>query len=115
MRLRTKIMPFIFGLSSLIPAQAQKTLNPTHTKAIVETVAQDTVKIGNKVSKDISLRTFQFLNGNNLTAVGAGFGKNKGRVYAYATPLAGYDFANKKPWIGGMGFIDKRYANNKKY
>ena len=114
MRLRTKIMPFIFGLSSLIPAQAQKTLNPTHTKAIVETVAQDTVKIGNKVSKDISLRTFQFLNGNNLTAVGAGFGKNKGRVYAYATPLAGYDFANKKPWIGGMGFIDKRYANNKK-
>ncbi len=114
MNIRTKIMPFIFSLSALIPAQAQKTYKALPQKPLVETVVQDTVKIGNKVSKDVSLRTFQFLNGNNLTGVGAGFGINKGKVSAYATPLAGYDFANKKPWIGGMGFIDRRYTNNNK-
>ena len=63
MRLRTKIMPFIFGLSSLIPAQAQKTITTLPQRVLVETVAQDTVKLGSKVSKDVSLRTFQFLNG----------------------------------------------------
>ena len=113
MNIRTKMVSCLFGLSALIPAQAQKAertlLQP---KQLIETVAKDTVKISSKVSKDISLRTFQFLNGNNLTGVGAGFGKNKGKLSAYATPLAGYDFANKKSWIGGFGFLDRRYTNN---
>lgn len=114
MNIKTKFIAFLFGLSSFVPAQAQKAVRILPQKPLLEVVTQDTVKISNKVSKDISLRTFQFLNGNNLTAVGAGFGKNKGKLSAYISPLAGYDFANKKPWVGAFGFLDRRYTNNGK-
>lgn len=114
MHIRTKLISCMFGLSSLAPAHAQKAINLLPQKPVTETLAKDTVKISNKISKDISLRTFQFLNGNNLTGLGAGIGKNKGKLSAYITPLAGYDFANKKPWIGGMGFLDRRYTNSNK-
>lgn len=114
MNLRTNIISCMFGLSAIIPAHAQKTVKIAPQKSISETVAHDTVKLGNKISKDISLRTFQFLNGNNLTGSGFGFGKNKGKLSAYITPLIGYDFANKKPWIGAFGFLDRRYKSNNK-
>ncbi len=114
MSLRTKIIPCLVGLSAVIPAKAQKVARALPQKPVVETVVKDTIEVGSQISKDISLRTFQFLNGNNLTGFGAGVGKNKGKVSAYATPLAGYDFANKRPWIGGMGFIDRRYTLNDK-
>ena len=114
MNVRTKMISCIFGLSALMPAYAQKTMKNANVKPLVEVAAKDTVEIGNKVSKDISLRTFQFLNGNNLTGVGYGFGKNKGKWSAYVTPLAGYDFANKKAWLGAFGFLDRRYTKNNK-
>lgn len=113
MRIRAKIIPVIFGLSTLTTS-AQKAVKMLPQKHLIETVAQDTVQIGNKVSKDISLRTFQFLNGNNLTGVGAGFGKTKEKLSAYITPLVGYNFANKKPWIGAFGFLERRYTKNNK-
>ena len=114
MNLRTTLLSCVFSLPTIAPAQAQKSIKALPQKQLVETVAKDTVKISNKVSKDISFRTFQFLNGNNLTGLGAGFGKNKGKLSAYVTPLAGYDFANKQPWFGGMGFFDRRYTSNNK-
>lgn len=114
MDLRTNVISCMFGLSALIPAHAQKTVQVMSKKPVIETVAKDTVKTSNKLSKDISLRTFQFLNGNNLTGSGFGFGKNKGKLSAYITPLIGYDFANKKSWLGAFGFLDRRYKNSNK-
>ena len=60
---------------------------------------------------DVSLRTFQFINGNNLTAFGAGFTKNYKKTTAFISPLVGYDFANKKPWVGAFGFVDRKYKD----
>ena len=115
MNIRTKIVSCIFGLSAIMPAQAQKAERVvTRTTPVIEAVAHDTVQIGNKISTDISLRTFQFLNGNNLTGVGAGIGKSKGKLSAYITPLGGYDFANTQPWIGALGILDLKYKNNNK-
>ncbi len=114
MNIKTKFIACLFGLSSFIPAHTQKAVRSLPQKPLLEVATRDTVKISNKVSKDISLRTFQFLNGNNLTAVGTGFGKNKKKLSAYISPLAGYDFANKKPWIGAFGFLDRTYTNNGK-
>ena len=114
MNIKTKFITCLFGISSLAPSQAQKAARILPQKPLTEVITQDTVKTKNKVSKDISLRTFQFLNGNNLTGLGAGIGKNKGKMSAYITPLIGYDFANKKPWIGAFGFLDRRYVNNVK-
>jgi len=114
MNIKTTLLSCLFGLSSFVPVQAQKAVKMLPQKPLTEVITKDTVKISSKVSKDISLRTFQFLNGNNLTAVGTGFGKNKGKLSAYISPLAGYDSANKKPWIGAFGFLDRRYTNNAK-
>lgn len=112
MNIRAKIMPLVFGLSVLAPAHAQKAVKVLPQKPLIETVVQDSVKIGNNISNDVSLRTFQFLNGNNLTAIGTGIGTSKGKLTAYISPLAGYDFGNKKPWIGAFGFLDRRYKKN---
>ena len=112
MNIRPKIFSTIVGLSAVIPAKAQKVAEAVTPVAKIERAAQDTVQISNKVTKDISLRTFQFLNGNNLTGMGAGIGTSYNKSNLYITPLAGYDFASKQPWIGGMGFIDRRYKNN---
>lgn len=112
MNIRNKFITVMFGLLSVVPTKAQKTAEVVLHAPIVERVTEDTVKVKNKISKDISLRTFQFLNGNNLTAFGFGFGKNGKRTSAYISPLAGQDFANKKPWIGAFGFLDRSYSKN---
>ena len=112
MNIRTRIASAMVGAASFIPAGAQTTPEVVSHTPIVKGVVKDTVEIKNKISKDVSLRTFQFLNGNNLTALGAGFGKNyKKKTTAYIAPLAGYDSSNKQPWVGAFGFIDKRYSN----
>lgn len=113
MSLRTKAITGLVGLSVLIPAKAQKTARIITEKPIVENVIKDTAKVKNKVTKDISLRTFQTLNGNNLTAIGTGFGKNYEKTSLYATPLFGYDFANGQPFLGGFASMDRRYSRDK--
>ena len=114
MNIKTKLITGMIGLSAFIPAKAQRTVNAVQNLPIVENIAKDSIKVKNKVSKDVSLRTFQFFNGNNLTAVGAGFGKNGKKTAAYATPLVGYDFGNKQPMLGAFGFIDRKYTDNPK-
>jgi len=112
MNMRTRLIAGIIGLSTFPFANAQKTMNAVKQTPVIENAVNDSVKIKNKIATDVSLRTFQFFNGNNLTAVGAGFGKNGKKTAAYATPLVGYDFGNKQPMLGAFGFIDRKYTSN---
>ena len=60
MNIRNKFIAVMFGLLSVVPTKAQKTAEVVSHAPIVERVVEDTVKVKNKISKDISLRTFQF-------------------------------------------------------
>ena len=71
--------------------------------------------MGNPVSLDITARTFQFFNGNNLSGVSFGVGKNTPKTSYYGTLLVGNDFGNKQPCAVGLGFIERKYnTDNKK-
>ena len=65
------------------------------------------------LNKDITLRTFQFLNGNNTSGVSFGIGKKTKQTSYYGACLVGNDFATKQPCVVALGSIEKKYKPDK--
>lgn len=76
----------------------------------VSDAAQDTNKDDSRtINFDAGIRTFQFMNGSNMSAVSAGVSKSWDNLTGYFTVLGGYNFADKLPLLGTMGFFDYKY------
>lgn len=58
---------------------------------------QSTTNIGT------TLRSFQFLNGSNMTGVSLDINKNTGRTNYFEAGLVGYDFGNKQQCVVALG------------
>ena len=78
-----------------------------------ENIAVDSTEINNKTTSpasfDVAARTFQFMDGSNLSCVSTGVGKNWDNLAGYFTVMGGYNFANKLPSFLTMGYLDYRY------
>lgn len=72
-------------------------------------------KIQSTTTLGTTLRTFQFLNGNNLTGVSLDVNKNTGKTNYFGAGFAGYDFAGKQPCVVALGSVERKYQskNNK--
>lgn len=110
---RVKALPIIavwaLGTSALCSAQTKNvSINP------VEHVLQNNKSNAQKsktktLDFDAALRTFQFMDGSNMSCASAGISKSWDNLFGYFTFLGGYNFANKLPLVGTMGFFDYTY------
>lgn len=113
MKIRAKLATTLIGLSTLIPARAQKAIEVIPKTPVIETVAASAAGVGNNLTKDVSARTLQFLDGTNLSALGVGLKKKYTKSSLYSAFLAGYDSGNKRPWCCGYASFDNKYADLK--
>ncbi len=111
---RTKAIPMIaalaLGTGAICNAHAQNGIKEDEAKVI--TVNDSTEMQSDKektVSWDVAARTFQFMDGSNLSCVSTGVSKNWKDLSGYFTVMGGYNFANKLPMVGTMGFFDYKY------
>ena len=72
-------------------------------------------------SWDVAARTFQFLDGANMSGISAGISKNwenllgaDDNLSAYCMAMAGYNFGSKLPTGVAMGYFDYKYPNQNK-
>lgn len=69
----------------------------------------------NNVNYNVLLRTFQFLNGNNITGASFAAGKQTSKTSYYGSCVLGYDFGNQQSCGVVLGSVEKKYnTGNKK-
>ena len=113
MKVRTKLATTLIGLSTLIPAKAQKAVDVIPKGPVIEAIAASAASAGGSLTKDVSARTLQFLDGTNLSALGVGLKKKYTKSSLYSAFIAGYDSGNKRPWCCGYASLDNKYADIK--
>ena len=111
---KAKAIPIITTLATgtgmVCNAQAQNNIQNNQFENItVNDSTQKSDKKANPVSFDVAARTFQFMDGSNMSCVSTGVGKNWDNLAAYFTVMGGYNFANKLPSFLTMGYLDYRY------
>ncbi|MBO7672348.1 hypothetical protein J6S88_02950 [bacterium] len=60
-------------------------------------------------NKFTGMHSIQFLNGNNISGVKLGIGKNTPEASYSAMGLGGYDFGSKQPCMAALGSVEKKY------
>ena len=103
------VATLVAGTGMVCNAQNQNNIN---NKSEDITVNDSTEMVDEKekaVDFDVAARTFQFLDGSNMSCISTGIGKNWDNLSGYFTVMGGYNFANKLPMVGTMGYFDYRY------
>lgn len=107
-----KAIPIVAALALGTGAVCSAQNNNSNENTVEVKVSDDTIQ-DNKDSKtlnfDVAARTFQFMDGSNMSCVSTGVSKNWDNLSGYFTVFGGYSSADKLPLLGTMGFLEYSY------
>lgn len=69
-------------------------------------------KVQSNINIGVTARTFQFLNGNNLTGLSLDVTKQTPKTSYFGACFAGNDFGNKQPCAVLLGSVEGKYNNS---
>ena len=111
---KTTVLPMVaalaLGTGAVCNAQTQNNIQNNQFENIA--VNDSTQKSNEKtkmVNFDVAARTFQFMDGSNMSCISTGVSKNWDNLAGYFTVMGGYNFTNKLPSFLTMGYLDYRY------
>jgi len=110
--------PVIAAAMALTPAAVCSAQSVNDSLNRAENTKETVIDEKNSAKFDVAARTFQFLNGANMSGISAGVSKNwenltghGDNLSCYGMLLGGYNFGSKLPTGVAMGYLDWKYPN----